>query len=73
MKQARRKAAHRALHARRCRERLQAAIRLFTRARQHCRHHRIGEEACAHEWLHEGQTPTGNIVSCTRCGVLRFG
>lgn len=28
---------------------------------------------CDHEWRPEGQTLTGYIESCSKCGKLRFG
>ena len=29
-------------------------------------------DPCPHDWVLEGQTPTGNVFSCTMCKRLRF-
>lgn len=74
MRQARQKAAKRAAHNRHQAERLAYFLELAKAKHDQCRHGE-GEDgtACCHEWMVEGQTLTGYIESCTKCGTLRFG
>lgn len=75
MKQAKRKSNKRAYHRQRVRERLEDQVRLAHQAQTYLRRHRIrgDDSGCRHEWKVEGQTPTGYIRACAKCGRLRFG
>lgn len=74
MKQARHKIPRHKLQAQRQQKRLKRQLLLIKKARRYLeQRHKQKPTGCLHEWVHEGQTPTGNIATCIKCGILHFG